>query len=147
VAAFPDLLRRDRERRGFTVGQVAWRLGVKPQEYRELEAGERFPRLQYVGPDLQAVRVAADVRQRHSWAEVNGWMAQKGEVMTTRKKCPWCAEEIQAEARVCRYCGRDQRPPETPAPVLDDLLLSHRGDDFAIGRDERSDPHAYALRT
>ena len=41
--AYPDLLRRDRERRGFTVGQVAWRFGVKPQEYRKLEAGERFP--------------------------------------------------------------------------------------------------------
>jgi transcriptional regulator with XRE-family HTH domain len=43
VAAFPDLLRRDRQRRGFTIGQVAWRLGVKPQEYRELEAGTRSP--------------------------------------------------------------------------------------------------------
>src|SRR5436190_4635119 len=39
----PDLLRTDRERQGFTVGQVAWRLGIKPQECRELEAGERFP--------------------------------------------------------------------------------------------------------
>ena len=29
--------------RGFTVGQVAWRIGVKPQEYRALEAGERSP--------------------------------------------------------------------------------------------------------
>jgi ribosome-binding protein aMBF1 (putative translation factor) len=43
VAAFPDLLRKDRERRGFTVCQVAWRLGVKPQEYRELEVGTRWP--------------------------------------------------------------------------------------------------------
>jgi transcriptional regulator with XRE-family HTH domain len=40
---FGDMLRRDRERSGLSVGQAAWRFGVRPSEYREIEAGTRWP--------------------------------------------------------------------------------------------------------
>jgi DNA-binding XRE family transcriptional regulator len=40
---FTEMLKRDRERSGFSIGQAAWRLGVSSQEYREIEAGEGLP--------------------------------------------------------------------------------------------------------
>ncbi|HET6792122.1 MAG TPA: helix-turn-helix domain-containing protein [Actinomycetota bacterium] len=39
----PTILEEDRRRAGWSVGQSAWRHGVSVREYRELEAGERWP--------------------------------------------------------------------------------------------------------
>jgi transcriptional regulator with XRE-family HTH domain len=38
-AAFRAMLAEDRKREGWSMGQVAWRLGVSVREYRELETG------------------------------------------------------------------------------------------------------------
>jgi len=43
MAAFPEMLRRDRERWGMRECQAAWRFGASLPEYRELEAGTRSP--------------------------------------------------------------------------------------------------------
>ena len=37
------MLEHDRRQAGWSVGQAAWRLGVSPREYPELEAGRRSP--------------------------------------------------------------------------------------------------------
>lgn len=37
------MLEHDRKRAGWSMGQVAWRLGVSVTDYRELETGTRFP--------------------------------------------------------------------------------------------------------
>jgi hypothetical protein len=40
------MLERDRKRSGLRVCRAAWLLGVSVREYRELEAGERYPTFQ-----------------------------------------------------------------------------------------------------
>jgi hypothetical protein len=43
LAAFPSMLKRDRERNGLRVARAAWVCGVTVRQYRELEAGEAVP--------------------------------------------------------------------------------------------------------
>jgi hypothetical protein len=44
LAAFPSMLKRDRERHGLRVARAAWICGVTVHQYRELEDGDVSPR-------------------------------------------------------------------------------------------------------
>jgi hypothetical protein len=39
-------------------------------------------------------------------------LASPGLEARRERACPWCAEQILEQARVCKHCGRDVRPRE-----------------------------------
>ena len=45
LAAYPGMMQRARKREGLRVCRAAWLIGVSVREYREIEAGDREPRL------------------------------------------------------------------------------------------------------
>jgi hypothetical protein len=45
LAAYPGMMQRARKREAVRLCRAAWLVGVSVREYREIEAGDRTPRL------------------------------------------------------------------------------------------------------
>jgi len=77
--------------------------------------------LGFIGWIVVALMGPSDTERAARQAEAINLAARMSPPSTTEgsptRSCPWCAEDIKAAARLCRYCGRDVDPVAGEQPT------------------------------
>lgn len=128
MAAFPNPLRRDRERRGFIVGQVAWRLGVTRRKADPRAAGGAEP---WGTDEAEVRRGAARPGPRIAGAGGGGSFDSGNRLTKARRDAPFAVETSRQNRQAEDRRSDPRRSPHACGPDSGQGGIFQFHDEFA----------------